>query len=231
MRTNPWRWSSTARSATSGSSAAGTVPNRSTFRAPTSAWRPSPATTGAVWVAVATIISLIAGGSFRDEVTVPDVIGLEVHSAYDELREAGFAIGIEEPIATGAPSVTEQSVAPGRTAPRGGIIVLELSKSGGGFLGLLHPGGFTERMPNLVGKSLPEAAETLAHEGLQWGRGPLPALPAGTEPTLLHNYEVSVQVPKPGRPFTATIWRETAEGGLFTETTTVGLSAKLRERS
>jgi PASTA domain-containing protein len=179
---------------------------------------------------VATIVSLIAGGSFRDEVVVPDVVGVDVYSAYDVLREAGFAIRIEEPIASGGPSVTEQSVAPGRTAPRGGIIVLELSKNGVLPLGLLPPGGFTERMPNLVGKSLPEAAETLAHEGLRWGTGPLPALPAGSEPTLLHNYEVSTQEPKPGRPFTATIWRETAEGDLITETTTVGLSAKLREQ-
>jgi beta-lactam-binding protein with PASTA domain len=179
---------------------------------------------------VATIVSLIAGGSFRDEVVVPDVVGVDVYSAYDELREAGFAIRIEEPIANGAPSVTEQSVAPRRTAPRGGIIVLELSESGAGLHGRLHPGGFTERMPNVVGKSLPQAAETLAHEGLQWRTAPLPALPAGSEPTLLHNYEVSAQEPKPGRPFTATIWRETAEGDLFTETTTVGLSAKVREQ-
>ena len=205
------------------------MPDRSTLRVPTPAWRPALVRTSAVCVALATIVSLIAGGSFRDEVVVPDVVGVDVYSAYDELREAGFAIRIEELIATDAPSVTKQSVAPGRTAPRGGIIVLELSQSGAWLLGLLHPGGFTERMPNLVGRSLPEAAETLAHEGLQWNTGPLPALPAGSEPTLLHNYEVSAQEPKPGRPFTATIWRETAEGDLFTTTTTVALSAKLRE--
>lgn len=185
--------------------------------------------TTAALVTMTTIVSLIAGGSFRDEVTVPDVIEEDVASAYYDLRKAGFAIRIEEPIAIGTASVSEQSVKAGSKAPRGGIIVLELGES---FIGpgLLPPGGWTPRMPTLVGKPLPEAAGILAADGLRWGVGPLPPLPAGTQPTLLHNYEVSAQENKPGEPFTATVFRETAEGDVIRETTTVWLAAKLRRR-
>jgi beta-lactam-binding protein with PASTA domain len=181
-------------------------------------------------VALATIVSLIAGASSRDHVVVPDVVGVDVHSAYDQLRGAGFPIRIEEPIAIGAANVSEQSVAPGNKAPLDGVVVLKLDESGFRGPGLLPWNTSTVLVPILVGKSLPEAVGTLASLGLSSSIGLLPALPAGTEPTLLHNYEVSAQKPKPGRPFRQTRLQETAEGDVLSETTTVLLVPKLRQR-
>jgi beta-lactam-binding protein with PASTA domain len=186
-------------------------------------------TTTAALVTVATIVSLIAGGSSRDEVVVPAVVGVDVHSAYDQLREADFAIRIEEPIAIDAASVREQSVAPGSKAPLGGVVVLKLDESGFIGPGLVPENTSTVLVPTLVGKPVPEAVGTLESLGLSWSIGLLPALLAGTEPTLLHNYEVSAQEPKPGTAFTQTDLRETADG-VLSKTTTVSLTAKLRER-
>jgi beta-lactam-binding protein with PASTA domain len=184
--------------------------------------------TGAALVVVTAIISLIAGDSSRDEAVVPEVVGVDVHSAYGQLRRAGFAIQIDEPIdmsPTSAVSISHQSVAGGNRAAAGGVIVLKVDSHGPG---LLPWNTSTLRMPSLVGKPLVEAARTLTRLGLNWGAAPLPALPATTEPTLLHNYEVTAQKPKAGTRFTQTVIRELADGSTLSKTTSAWVAAKLR---
>jgi beta-lactam-binding protein with PASTA domain len=183
-------------------------------------------------IAAAMIASLLAGGSSRDETVVPAVVGEAVTSAYEELQVAGFAIATEEPIRidfTGAPVVDHQSVAGGSSAPRGGVIVLKLGQTERIGPGLPPWNTSTVQMPTVVGMALPDAIGALWSLGLSSTLAPLPALQATTEPTLLHNYVVSRQRPKPGTPFTATGVRETAYG-VSSRTTTVGLVAKLRQR-
>jgi hypothetical protein len=184
--------------------------------------------TGAALVAVTAILSLMAGGSSRREAVVPDVVGVEVHSAYVHLRSAGFAIQIDEPIDVtpmSAASISHQSVAGGSRAPLGGVIVLKVDAHGPG---LIPWNTSTLRMPALVGKPLVQAVRTLASLGLSWGAAPLPALPGTTEPTLLHNYEVTAQKPKAGTRFTQTVIRELADGSTLSNTTSAWVAAKLR---
>jgi beta-lactam-binding protein with PASTA domain len=181
--------------------------------------------TGAALVAVAAIISSMAGGLSREEAVVPDVVGVHIQSAYGQLRSAGFAIQIDEPIDLSA-SVSHQSVAGESRAPLGGVIVLELDRRGGP-RGLLPWNTSTVRMPTVVGKPLVEAVGTLASLGLSWGVAPLPALPGSTEPTLLHNYEVAAQRPKAGARFTQTLIRETTYG-IWSETKSAWVAANLR---
>jgi hypothetical protein len=123
--------------------------------------------TSAALVAVAAIISSMAGGSSREEAVVPDVVGIHVQSAYGQLRSAGFAIQIDEPIDLSAASVSHQSVAGESRAPLGGVIVLKLDQRVP--RGRLPWNTSTVRMPTLVGKPLVEAVGTLASLGLSWG--------------------------------------------------------------
>jgi hypothetical protein len=187
--------------------------------------------TTAALVVAAMMVSVIAGGASHDEVAVPNVVGANVDSAYDELRAAGFAVGIEEPIDMGLmawPLVGEQSVAGGNTAPRGGVILLNLGQDGGMGPGMIPWNTSTVRTPSLVAMPLPQAIGALVRLGLSWSVGALPAFPASTEPTLLRNYVVASQEPEPGSLFTQTRLRE-IPGGTRSETTTVGLQVRLRQ--
>lgn len=82
-------------------------------------------------------------------------------------------------------------------------------------------------MPRLVGKPLPDAVQTLQALGLSWSVW-LPALPPTMRPSLLDNYRVAEQNPKPGTRFTQTVIRELANGSVLTKTSTVGLMTELR---
>jgi hypothetical protein len=73
--------------------------------------------TSAPLVAVAAIISSMAGGSSREEAVVPDVVGIHVQSASGQLRSAGFAIQIDEPIDLSAASVSDTLGVSGPTRP------------------------------------------------------------------------------------------------------------------
>jgi hypothetical protein len=99
--------------------------------------------TGAALVAVAAIISSMAGALSREEAVVPDVVGVHIQSAYGQLRSAGFAIQIDEPIDLSA-SVSHQSVA----GERGLLSVVSSCSSStdaadceDSFLGTLRPYG------------------------------------------------------------------------------------------
>jgi beta-lactam-binding protein with PASTA domain len=164
----------------------------------------------------------VSGSSAAGQAVVPDVVGLNVVSAYYDVRDAGFAVQIDEPIEIDA-MVSHQSSPPGTKGRGGTPVVLDLDS---GPHGLLPSGGWTPRMPRLVGKPLPDAIQTLQALGLLWSAW-LPALPASMRPRLFDNYRVIAQSPAPGTRFTQTVVRETAQGTL-TETTTVGLMTELR---
>jgi hypothetical protein len=195
---------------------------------------PHLVTTAAALFLAAFMVSVITGGTSHDEVPVPDVVGANVDSAYDELRGAGFAVGIEEPIDMGFnwgwPLVGEQSVAGGKTAPRGGVILLKLGQDGGMGPGMIPWNTSTVRTPTLVGMPLPQAVGALVRLGLSWGIGPLPAFSGSAEPTLLRNYVVASQEPEPGSVFTQTRLRE-IPGGTMSETRPIGLQVRLRHRA
>jgi beta-lactam-binding protein with PASTA domain len=159
-------------------------------------------------------------------VVVPDVVGLDVVSAYDAVREAGFAVQVNEPVdvtPNWIADVSRQSPTARTAGRRRTAIVLSL---GLGPHGLLPPGG-TRRVPRLVGKPLPDAVHTLQTLGLMWSAAPLPPLPASMRPSLLDNYRVTEQRPKPGTRFTQTVIRELDDGSVLTKTSTVGLAADL----
>jgi beta-lactam-binding protein with PASTA domain len=122
-------------------------------------------------------------------------------------------------------SVSHQSRATGTVGHAGTAVVLSLAA---GPYGLLPPGG-TGRVPRLVGMPLTDAISTLTTLGFLWSAG-LPPLPATMRPSLLENYEVAKQHPKPGTRFTQTVTRELADGSVRTKTSTVGLAAKLKAR-
>jgi hypothetical protein len=122
--------------------------------------------------------------------------------------------------------VNHQSRAAGTLGHAGTPDVLSLGASG--IHGLLPPGG-TVRVPRLVGKPLPDAIYTLATVGLMWSVAPLPPLPATMRPSLLDNYRVAKQNPKPGTRFTQTVTGE-IPGGMCTRTRTLGLTAELDPR-
>lgn len=158
---------------------------------------------------------------------VPDVVGLDVVSAYDAVREAGFAVQINEPAdvtPNGIARVRRQSRTAGSAGMPGTPIVLSLGRAPHGRL----PMGGTRRVPRLVGKPLPHAVHTLETLGLLWSAAPLPPLPATMRPSLLDNYRVTEQTPKPGTRFTQTVIRELGDGSVLTKTSTVGLAAELR---
>ena len=161
-----------------------------------------------------------------ERVVVPDVVGLDVVSAYDAVREAGFAVQINEPVDV-TPNqiarVSGQSPTAGAAGRRGTPMVLGLGHGPHGRL----PMGGTQRVPRLVGKPLPDAVHTLQTRGLLWSAAPLPPLPATIRPSLLDNYRVTEQRPKPGTRFTQTFVRELGDGSVLTETSTVGLVAEL----
>lgn len=174
-------------------------------------------------------ICLAVGCAFRETAVVPDVAGDSVYSAYDELHRAGFAVRINEPF-DATPShtadVRHQSPAGGAEAPKGTPISLDVMP---GPHGRLPPGPPPLRMPSLIGKSLADAAAILTELRLSWTADLLRPLPPSTEPTLLHNYEVRSQEPRPGARFTQSTVRKTAEG-IVTKTTPVWLSAALRRK-
>lgn len=152
-----------------------------------------------------------------------------MHSAYHKLHRAGFAVRIDEPFDV-TPSntayVRHQSPIWRSRAPEGSPISLDVMPGPHGLLPLGPP---PLRMPSLIGKSLADANATLTKLGLSWTADSLRPLPPRTEPTLLHNYEVRSQKPRPGARFTQSTVRKTAEG-IATETTPVWLSAALRRK-
>jgi beta-lactam-binding protein with PASTA domain len=167
---------------------------------------------------------LIAGSSSSGHVVVvPTVVGDGVNFAYWRLRYEGFAVWIDEPIDLGA-SVARQSPAPARRVRRGTVVALELEHSS--LHGMLEGSG-TIKMPRLIGKRLDVATGLLNGLGLSWTTAPLPPLPPSSAPSLLANYEVREQRPAPGSRFVQTVVTP-IPGGIRTETTTVGLEAKLR---
>jgi PASTA domain len=175
----------------------------------------------AAGAALATV-SLIAGSSNPHQVVVPAVVDDDVSSAYWDLRDAGFAVAIDEPFSIDG-WVTRQTPAPGSEARRGSVVSLELRSQG--IRGKLPPGGEVV-MPSLIGDRLDKATRTLTAVGALWTLGPLPPLPAGTAQTLLANYKVRAQHPKPGSRFVQTKWTP-FKGGVITETRTTGLEAAL----
>jgi PASTA domain len=177
----------------------------------------------AVMAMAGTLCLVVSGSSAAGEAVVPDVVGLNVVSAYHDIHDARFAVQIDEPIEIGA-RVSHQASPPGTKGRGGAPVVRDVDPSPHG---LLPPGGWTRRMPRLVGKPLPDAIQTLRALGLLWSVAPLPALPATLRPSLFDSYRVSAQSPRPGTRFTQTVVRETAQGTL-TETTTVGLMTELR---
>jgi hypothetical protein len=82
-------------------------------------------------------------------------------------------------------------------------------------------------MPSLIGDRPDVATRRLTSLGVLWNLGPLPPLSAGTAPSLLANYTVRAQHPRPGSRFVQTSWRA-FKGGVITETRTAGLEAALR---
>jgi hypothetical protein len=82
-------------------------------------------------------------------------------------------------------------------------------------------------MPPLVGKPFHDAIQALQALGLFWSVW-LPALPPTMRPSLLDNYLVAEQNPKPGTCFTQTVIRVLADGSVLTKTSTVGLMTELR---
>jgi beta-lactam-binding protein with PASTA domain len=179
---------------------------------------------------IAGTLCLAVGGSLGGKrVAVPSVVGLDVYSAYNTARAAGFAVQTDQPFDV-TPNVvsrvSQQSPAAWTSARPGTPLVLTPEQ---GLHGLLPPGG-TQRMPRLVGKPLHDAVHTLETLGLLWSAAPVPALPASTRPSLLDNYRVAKQKPKPGTRFTQTVTRELANGDVLTETSTVGLVADLETR-
>ena len=76
-----------------------------------------------------------------------------------------------------------------------------------------------------MGKPLHDAIQALQALGLFWS---LPALPPTMRPSLLDNYLVAGQNPKPGTRFTQTVIRVLADGSVLTKTSTVGLMTELR---
>jgi hypothetical protein len=165
---------------------------------------------------------LIAGSSNLYQVVVPAVVEDDVSSAYWDLRNAGFAVTIDEPFTLDG-SVTRQTPAAGSEARRGSVVLLELRAWG--MRGLLPPGGELV-MPSVIGDRLDAATSRLTALGVLWSLGPLPPLSASTAPTLLANYMVRTQHPQPGRRFVQTKWTP-FKGGVITETRTAGLEAAL----
>ena len=145
---------------------------------------------------------LIAGSSNLYQVVVPAVVEDDVSSAYWDLRDAGFAVAVDEPFASDS-YVTGQTPAPGSEVRRSSIVSLELRDQG--LRGMLPPGGELV-MPSLIGDRLDVATRRLSALGALWTLGPLPPLHAGTASTLLANYIVRVQHPRPGRRFVQTNW-------------------------
>lgn len=179
----------------------------------------------AVIAIAGTLCLVVSGSSAAGQAIVPDVIGLNVDSAYYDLHHAGFAVQIDEPIAMDA-VVVHQSSRPGSKGHAGSAVVLEIDSRSMG--GRLPPGptGPTRPMPRLLGKPLPDAIQKLQALGLLWSVW-LPALPPTMRPRLFDNYRVSAQTPAPGTRFRQTVFRE-IPGGLETRTRTVGLMTKVR---
>jgi beta-lactam-binding protein with PASTA domain len=149
-------------------------------------------------------------------VVVPDVVGLDVVSAYDAVHEAGFAVQINEPIDVTPNSMADvrrQSPTAGTAGRRRTPIVLSLELGPHGLL----PMGGTRRVPRLVGRPLPDAVHRLQTLGLLWSAAPLPPLPASVRPSLLDNYRVTEQSPKPGTRFTQTVTRQLNDGSVLTK--------------
>jgi beta-lactam-binding protein with PASTA domain len=121
--------------------------------------------------AAAAVASLwrIAGSSNLYQVVVPAVVEDDVNSAYWDLRDASFAVAIEEPLSFDG-YVTRQTPAPRSEVRRGSIVSLELSDRN--LRGLLPPGG--ERvMPSLIGDRLDVATRRLTTIESRWSsRGP-----------------------------------------------------------
>jgi beta-lactam-binding protein with PASTA domain len=178
----------------------------------------------AVVAMAGTVCLVVSGGSFAGDAVVPDVVGMNVVSAYDAVHEAGFAVQIDEPIELDA-IVNHQSRGSGTIGRAGSPVALDLDAHP--MVGRWPPGGWTPHMPRLVGKPLPDAIQTLQALGLLWAVAPLPALPATLRPSLFDNYRVSAQRPAPGTEYTQTVVRE-IPGGLSTKTTKVGLMTELR---
>jgi beta-lactam-binding protein with PASTA domain len=171
-------------------------------------------------------LCLIAGSSNPYQVVVPAVVEDDVSSAYWDLRDAGFAVTIDEPFSF-AGYVTQQTPESGSEARRGSVVSLEVRDWG--IHGMLPPGGELV-MPSLIGARLDAATRRLTSLGVLWGLGPLPPLSAGTRPSLLANYTVRAQHPRPGSRFVQTRWRA-IKGDVITETRTAALEASLRREN
>jgi beta-lactam-binding protein with PASTA domain len=174
-------------------------------------------------VAALASLCLIAGSSNPYQVVVPAVVEDGVSSAYWDLHDAGFAVTIDEPFSLGG-YVTRQTPESGSEARRGSVVSLELRDWS--IPGMLPPGGELV-MPSLIGDRLDAATRRLTSLGVLWSLGPLPPLSASTAPSLLANYAVRAQHPRPGSRFVQTTWRA-FKGGVTTETRTAWLEAALR---
>ena len=79
----------------------------------------------AVIAIAGTLCLVVSGSSAAGQAIVPDVMGLNVDSAYYDLHHAGFAVQIDEPIAMDA-VVVHQSSGPGTKGHAGSPVVLDL---------------------------------------------------------------------------------------------------------
>jgi hypothetical protein len=180
----------------------------------------------AAFITAGTLCLALSGSAGGERVVVPDVVGLDVVSAYDAVHEAGFAVQNNEPIDVTPNSMADvrrQSPTAGTAGRRRTPIVLSLELGPHGLL----PMGGTRRVPRLVGRPLPDAVHRLQTLGLLSSAAPIPPLPASVRPSLLDNYRVTEQSPKPGTRFTQTVTRQLNDGSVLTKTSTVGLAADL----
>ncbi len=126
-----------------------------------------------------------------EKAVVPSIVNLPVEEARRVARAAGFEISFEP---GGVPYVTRQFPLPGATAYKGGVMTATTI--------LPPPGPEKVHVPDLRGKSLRQAAETLALKGLLMeaeGRGVVTAQDPPAESVVPEGTPVSVRFAPPAK--------------------------------
>lgn len=162
----------------------------------------------AVAVLLALLFALVGCGK-SEEVTVPNVRGMDPEAAYELLHKAGLRVSTSEAmdyrfrlvttvvpvgIAGFPPDVQEQTPQPGSAVARDSVVEIA---TGGWILsgGILKCDPYPTTTPDLVGETLESLSQ---HESCFSLEAKLPPLKAANKPSLLDNYVVTAQFPTPG---------------------------------
>lgn len=167
-------------------------------------------------------------------VAVPGVIGLDLNRAYAHLHRAGLRVSFPHSFSAGsfacAPIIAKENPAARALVAAGSTVTLTARPPS---CGVASPGVPVGRLPSakvrdFIGGPLSAAMSWAKKHQLYWEADKVPRLVRADAKTLLGNYRVTGQRPRPGATLTLGVATRHGNGGSFRPTPLILRAAALR---